>query len=824
MARIEIENLSDGGFVYWLGKFYLFGAVALGMVSIYAAGAAYLWFAASAPPLPDLDRYARDVPGVTQLRAHDGTLLAELASERREVVPLGRIPEPLVQAFVAIEDRRFFEHGALDWRGLARAAFANLRAGAVKQGGSTITQQVAKAFLSNERTLKRKIREAVLARRLESRYTKREILALYLNHIFLGNGAYGVQAAARRYFDRDVWNLDLGELATLAGLAQAPSRTNPLIDPEACTRRRNDVIDAMVSEGKLPAQDGAKWKARSLVLHPRADYFHEVSPYFSEHVRRELIKKYGERVVYEGGLKIETTLLPWIDAAAMENVDFALHKLDKRQGWRGPEAHLSGPAVYELRRRLEERYGSGPLTEGRPYLGLVEKVAQTGADVRVGRRLYPLPLTNMDWASPWSRGDSQNDKKITAATDALKVGDVVWVRSSHRSSLGRFRDYVYTPESEVSWLQSFENKAPPKQETLVLDQTPRVQGALFAYDLNSGYVVAMAGGREYDTSEFNRAVQACRQPGSAYKPIYYSLALDRGYAFTTPLNDVPKAEVDPVTGEVWVPKNLNNTVEYQVSLEYALTWSKNIPSVELFGLVGAKEVAAWARKLGFSTPIIADKALALGASCVRMDEITRAFSAFAKNGVLEDPIYVRRVLDRAGKILEDHSVYWDPMLGGGDKLDRLAQLAGQRTQPVIAPRTAWLTSRLLEDVVSKGHSGSLRAIKIPAAGKTGTSSKTMDVWFVGYTSRWMTTTWMGDDLRQRPLGDKDAAFMLTVPLFARFIYETARDQPLRKIPWELPNGVKATDSGGPLPGQKPPPLPGQPGAESVPIKQIPKDG
>src|SRR5262249_3040770 len=322
-------------------------------------------------------------------------------------------------------------------------------------------------------------------------------------------------------------------------------------------------------------------------------------------------------------------------------------------------------------------------------LGLVEKVDEGGAQVRIGRKLYPLPLANMDWASPWSKGDSQNDKKVEKATDALHAGDVIWVKNAFHSSLGRFRDFFYTPEAEVSWTAPYENKPPPKNLALALEQTPRVQAAIFAYDHDSGYVVAMAGGRDYDKSEFNRISQACRQPGSAYKPVYYSLALDKGYAFATALNDVPKAEVDPVTGEVWVPKNLNNTVEYQVSLEYALTWSKNIPSVELFTLLGAKEVEVWARRLGFSTPIFADKALALGASCVRIDEMTRAFSAFARDGVLVDPVYVRRVLDREGRIVEDRSVYWDPLLPPDDKLDRLAALAGRPVVPAISPRDAW---------------------------------------------------------------------------------------------------------------------------------------
>jgi penicillin-binding protein 1A len=293
-------------------------------------------------------------------------------------------------------------------------------------------------------------------------------------------------------------------------------------------------------------------------------------------------------------------------------------------------------------------------------------------------------------------------------------------------------------------------------------------------------------------------VQACRQPGSTYKPVYYSLALDRGYGYGSLFNDIPRAEVDPITGEVWVPQNLNNTVEYQVNLEYALVWSKNVPSVQLFKLVGAKDVEAWARRLGMTTPIIADQALALGASCTRIDELTRAFSAFARNGSLEEPVYLRRVRDRAGQVVEDNTAASDPMGPPDVRLDRMVALAGQSTKTVIPPRAAWLTSQLLRRVVTKGHAPALRSTGLLVAGKTGTSSATMDTWFVGYTSRSMITTWIGDDRRERPLGYKDAAFMLNVPMAARFLWKTTAGQPLRDIPWERPPGVRTNDTGGNL--------------------------
>jgi penicillin-binding protein 1A len=797
---IEIANISDGGLIYWLLRFYAFGLVALFGIALCVAVGTYVYFAATLPPLPDLGRYRSEVATTTVVRAWDGTPLAEFATERRDILAFERIPTRLVQAFLAAEDRRFYEHGGIDYRGIARALGANLRAGEVAQGGSTITQQVAKSFLSSERTIQRKIREAILARRLEGRLSKNDILTLYLNQIFLGAGAYGVGGGARRYFDKSVDDLDLGEMATLAGLVRAPSRFSPLTNLEAGRARRDQVLNAMVAARFVTDAEATTWKARPLTIRPRADFFHTYSPYFTEHVRRDIAKRYGDKKLWEGGLQIDTTVVPWIDASAQENVDFGLRKLDKRQGWRGPVARLTGAAANEFRRRAGEKYGNEPPSEGRLYLGLVESSAGGAARVRVGKDLYSLPSTGMTWAVPFSAKDSTNGRQLTSTVGVLHAGDVIWVRNAHRSKLKRFSDFSYDQKSEVQWLPAYDETkqgAPTVGPVeLALEQTPRIQGAIFSYDHSSGYVVAMIGGDDYDRSEFNRVTQACRQPGSSYKPMYYSLAMDRGYGFGSLLNDVPRAEVDPITGEVWTPTNLNNTVEYQVTLEYALIWSKNVPSVQLFKLMGSHDVEAWARRLGITTPIIPDQALALGASCSRVDEMTRAFSAFARNGVLVEPVSIRRVRDRAGRIVEDNTWIGDPMGRPEDRLDQLVAVAAKKPVPVIAPRTAWLTSTLLRHVVTRGHAPAIRNASIMAAGKTGTSSATMDVWFIGYTSRWMTTTWVGDDLRQRPLGAKDAAFMITVPMFARYINEVTVGQPLREIPWDRPADVKPNDTGG----------------------------
>ncbi len=802
-SRVEVINPSDGGFIHWLVKFYAFGILCVGGLAVLAGAATYGYFAARIPPLPSIDRYVQETAESTVLRAWDGTLLADWATQRREIVKSEQVPPLLVQAFVAIEDRRFFEHAGLDYRGIIRAALANLRAGEVAQGGSTITQQVAKSFFERDlffaRSFLRKIPEAILARRLEARYSKEEILTLYLNQIFLGQTAHGVAAAARRYFDKSIDELDLGEMATIAGIARAPSRFAPIPYLDRSKNRRDQVLSAMAASGVISAQDAASWKARPVTLRPPPDFFRERSPYFAEHVRRDIAKRYGDRMLWEGGLEIETTLLPWVDASAQENVGFSLRKLDKRQGWRGPVARLSGAAADLFRAKMGERYGNEPLAEGRLYLGIVESSSGGDAQVRVGKKIYELPSAHMKWAVPFSLKDATNGKLLDSTAGVLKKGDVVWVSNTHKSSRKRFSDWTYDPKNEVIWAAPYEGRSPPDgPATVKLEQTPRVQGSLFSYDHDTGYVVAMAGGGDFDRSEFNRVVQACRQPGSTYKPIYYALALDRGYGYDSLLNDIPRAEVDPITGEVWIPTNLNNTIEYQVTLEYSLVWSKNGPSVQHFKLVGGREVEAWARRLGFSTPIIPDQALALGASCVRMDELTRSFSAFAKNGSLSDPIYVRRVRDRHGVILEDNSAPSDPMGTPSARLDRLVAVAGKRAKTVIPPRTAWLTSQLLRRVVTDGHNPALRNTGIKAAGKTGTSSATMDTWFVGYTSRWMTTAWIGDDKRERPLGAKDAAFMLAVPMFSRYMWEVGADHELVEIPWARPPGVRASDTGGTL--------------------------
>ena len=817
-SRVEIANRSSGGILYWTGKLYGYAAVALTAVILVFATCAGREIASETPPTPDLRAYSRVAPSISRIYAADGTLMGEFAKEWREIVPFERIPKPLVDAFIAIEDHDFWNHGGIYYKGIGRAIWANLTAGDWAQGGSTITQQVAKQFLGNEKSLLRKGKEAIMARRLESRYSKRAILSVYLNHIYLGAGAFGVSAAAQRYFQKKLDQLTLAEAAMIAGLAKAPSAYSPVRDPARAIERRNLVLDRMVQLGLAAPADAAKAKAEPLQLRLYREVFPDRMPYYAEHVRRYVAAspRYGDGALRAGGITIETAVEPTFDAGAYGNVDYGTHKQDKRQGWRGPEWHVDGAARDMLLAHMRERYGSGPLEPGRRYLALVESVASDNAELLIGDKKVELPLRNARWAAKWESGNANNDAQITNLNRALNKGDVIWVSREIRSH-AKYTEWHLPDNHNPAWRPFADEHEwdDAHADVVQLEQVPHPQGAIFTADHRTGYVVAMVGGHDYDRSVFNRTVQACRQPGSTYKPIYYSLGLDKGFGFDTILNDVPVKIVDPVTGIAWTPTNLYDTLDGDVTLEYALVFSKNIPSVDLFRRLGAKTVEAWARVLGITTKIYPDDALALGASCTRMDEITRAFSVFARDGAWftrppdaaakeKDWIYVRRVVDRDGNVIEDNTVPYDPQLPASDRFDRLHAYAGVKTTQAIAARTAYLMNRILGQVIRFGFSKTLRQTDIKGAGKTGTSSDTHDTWFIGYTSHFITTVWLGDDLKQRALGRNDAAFLTVEPLWARYMWEVARGFPNLDVPWRVPPGVNPKDRGSHTQGKRGP--------------------
>ena len=820
LIRIDIANRADGGVLYWLAKLYAFALVTGWVAVTVTCIGIYRYFSSTTPPIPDLGQYAQVVPAISRIYAADGTLLGEFAEEWREVAPYDQIPVQLVDAFVAAEDHEFFEHHGIYFKGIFRAAWRNFVAGDFAQGGSTITQQFAKQYLGSEKSLARKAKEAIMARRLEAVYSKQAILAFYLNHIFLGNGAYGVKAAAHRYFGKKLSELTLGEMATIAGLAQAPSYYSPSVHPKRATERRNEVLDKMVRYSFIDASLAEPWKSQQIEVVRYRDVFGDRMPYYAELVRRHISDEYGADALLREGLRVETAGEPVTEALAYENIDYGARRQDKRQGWRGPEAHLDDGRPRELfRERAAAMYGKAPLASGRRYLALVEDLDAREARVRVGETEYRLPFAQASWAATW-RSDGINDRVISSLTHAFDVGDVVWV-SKVEPDPREFRHWQQEGTSSPRWIappsgSRLERLRREAEGVVSLEQVPHPQSALFTADHATGHVISMVGGTDHDRSQYNRTTQACRQPGSTYKPIYYSAALEEGYGFDTALSDVPRGEVDPETGEIWVPRNLGGTVDYVVNMEYALVFSKNIPSVGLFKWVGADKVEAWARKLGFTGTIHADKALALGASCTTLDELSRAFAIFARNGKWIDWVYVKRVLDRNGNILEDNTVASDPMLPPADRLDRLAATAGIEARQAIPARAAFLTSKLLAQVIRYGFSGIIRKTGVLAAGKTGTSSNTMDTTFVAYTSRWIVTMWAGDDMRERPLGTKDAAYIVVEPMWARYMNDAGMGHPNLDIPWQVPEGVSERDRGDSKGGQKTMSLVYREGSNSTP--------
>ncbi|MCA9684107.1 MAG: PBP1A family penicillin-binding protein, partial [Myxococcales bacterium] len=794
---------------------------------------AYRYFAADLPRIDDVGDYRSLAPGVTRIYAEQGVMLAELAREHRAYAPLDEVPEPLIAAFLSAEDRRFFTHAGLDYRGLARALKANIQSGTVVQGGSTITQQVAKSFLADqERTLARKVREAILSLKLESNLGKSAILEIYLNKIFLGHGAYGVRAAASRYFDKDLDELTLAESALIAGLAQAPSRWSPVVNPEAALRRRNEVLGDMVEAGYLEPAEAEAAAAEPIRLVETRDPFRWRAPFYAEEVRLLVSESLGEEATLTDGLVIESAVSLPLQAAADREVELAVRELDRRQGWRGPEAHLRSAAEREgLHGRMAEVYGADPfVVRDRWVLGLVTRVERFGAAIDLGSSTALLPLRYAAWAAPYDRRSGVNDQSITNLEQALEVGDVVWVRPVLREGelqrASEFGEAMGGTEAKLAQLFVKEGEAGKEGEkteavdwggespyVVELGQTPLVEATLYTFDHRTGRVLAMVGGADYDRSQFNRATMACRSPGSVFKAFYYALALDQGWQ----MDDILEAKPwEPEPGEEWNPRNIDKTLDGKVLLRTALIKSLNTPSIRLFLEVGIQPTITFARKLGFTTDLIPDKGLSLGASCVRIDELTAAFGVFARGGSRQAPVYLRRVTDKRGDLRLDQRHPGDGVVDVAGRIDRMAALQIQAPPQILDHRSNFLISRLLHEVVTAGTATRASHIGASAAGKSGTASGrykrdgrwddlTTDTWFVGYTSRHATSAWMGfDDRNERSMGDEDASYTTAIPLWTRFMKVVVDDLPHDKVPGEPPPGigrkvVDATHGGEPIP-------------------------
>ncbi len=736
------------------------------IIAASAAGVAFLalaaYFSFLMVTLPKVDRLADYKPPiVSQVLGDDGSLVGEFYLERRTVVPVAKIPKKLIQAFVAAEDANFYQHRGIDYLGVLRAAFKNLISMRKKEGASTITQQVAKSMLlTPEKRYSRKLKEAILATRMEKRLSKDEILYIYLNQIYLGAGAYGVQLAAETYFGKDVDQLNLAEMAVMAGLPKAPNTYSPIKHLAKAKERQAYVLERMVKEGYVTQAEADYAKSLPLVIRSRKIVNSDQSAYYLEYVRIKLEEKYGEDRLYKGGLKVYTTMNAEMQKAAYEGVVNGLKALDKRQGFRGPIQYLVQEKVDEFCRHMEEGIYSASLRTGATYQGVVTAMnaAKGEMTVRVGDRIGTLGRKNMAWAGKINLVDAYG-KPDKSKGKAISLGSVI----------------------EVSVLTPDVNKV---GAVFALDQEPEAQAALFAMDPKNGAVKAMVGGYDFKKSQFNRAMQARRNAGSAFKPIIYAAALDKGMTPASIIDD-SQAEYDSGKEKAWKPKNYDNVYRGPVTMRDALTNSINVVSVKILESIGVGYAIEYAKKLGITSPLANNLTLALGSSSITPMELTSAYAVFASGGYRVTPFFITKVVDGDGNILEETvplSVQaFSQMTSAVKKPEDQAGKAPETVSPlapvqVISPETAYVMTNLMESVVSSGTGQRAKALGRPVAGKTGTTNDMKDAWFIGYVPQLVAGVWVGYD-QERSLGAGGSGGQAAAPIWTDFMQRSVAGIP-----------------------------------------------
>ncbi len=783
--------------------------------AVAAAGGAVLFYAAFVRNLPDLrqlDDYNPPIPS----RVHDrnGQLIGEFFTERRRLTPLAAVPRHVLNAFVAGEDSSFYEHTGIDWASILRAAWVNLRAGGeIVQGGSTITQQMVKSLLlTPERKLRRKVREMILARRIEQHFTKDEILYLYLNQIYFGHGAYGIGEAAHIYFGKEVADLSVSEGALLAGLPKAPSRYSPYADPEQADRRRHYVLGRMRTEEMIDEETYRAALASMPALAGPSDSGERMAAaaYFTEEVRRTLFDALGGDRVLNGGLDIETTLDADLQVAAVKAVQKGLVELDRRQGYRGHLRHVSAEAlVDEIQRLAIENELEVPLAPEPGEPDLAEEIPRplfpsdrallgvvTGVDVKTQTaRVAFAPglegVTRLETIA-WAHGPnlSEAPKLLESIDEVLRVGNVSHWR-------------VAPPPENSEETGSAEALAAVESELWVtLDQEPIVQGALLSIEVETGETLALVGGYDFRKSQFNRVIQARRQPGSAFKPFIYGAALSRGYTAASILYDRPVVYTDEASGFVWRPRNYGHSFYGPITMREALVRSVNNATVHLFRDVGVDYVLKYARHMGIESPMSRDLSLALGSSGVSLLEITRAYAVFPAGGRRVTPIYIRRVTGPDGEVLLENVKLGVAPSSEESNADGLAAVAAgeggevpveveievaesegeEEIDPdqLIPPEEAYLVTALLRAVVTdpKGTGWRLRQLDRPVAGKTGTTNDQGDAWFMGFSPDVMTGVWVGHDESQF-LGWGETGSRAAAPIWVDYMSTSLAERPVR---------------------------------------------
>jgi penicillin-binding protein 1A len=652
----------------------------------------------------------------------------------------------VILAFVAAEDARFFEHEGLDFKGIARAFIKNMLAGHIIQGGSTITQQVAKSlFLTPEKSYTRKLKEAILAYRIDRYLKKYEILNLYLNQIYLGHGTYGVETAARKYFGKSADELTLSEAALLAGLPKAPSRYSPFQNPKYARMRQLYVLKQMKGNGFISEEEEAEAVTVPVELNEQKDVG-KTAPYFTENIRRYIQAQYTSEVLYREGLTVFSTLDVRLQQAAAHALDRGLRELDRRAGYRGPLAHVASAEADALLAELTKEIGDAPLERDRIVKALVTGVNAAGKTVAVkmGHHRGVMALADMAWARRAGTALDSATAVVANPASVLRKGDEILVR------------ILETPGASTPWSPEGNVTAGDDIYQVALEQEPEVQGALLCMEAATGRILAMVGGRDFKASEFNRATQARRQPGSAFKPFIYTAAFERGMTPSTVVIDSPVIYEDSLRDSTWKPQNFDEKFYGPTILETALVKSRNVVTIKVLKDIGVGYAAECAARMGITSPLSRDLSMALGTSAVTLVEMVRGFGVLAGNGIRVEPFSIDKILDRTGSVLEERR---------------------PGVEQVIDARVAYVTSHILQEVVLRGTGWRLKELGRPVAGKTGTTNELRDAWFVGYTPSIVAGVWVGYD-DQREMSRYETGSRAASPIILYFFQEALDGTPV----------------------------------------------
>ncbi len=746
----------------YLGIFALIGIVAVAGAGIYA----YLHYSADLPDHQQLAAY--DPPTTTRFYAADGKLLGEYAKEKRIFVPISAIPKRVIHAFIASEDQRFYIHHGVDFIGVARAALSNfLSFGSHKrpEGASSITQQVAKNFLlTNEATLSRKIREAILALRIEKTFSKDRILELYLNEIFLGGGNYGIAAASLNYFGKSLDELTIGEAAYLAGLPKAPSSYNILRAPAEAKIRRDYVIGRMQEDGYITPAEAASARAEPLQLRRRPESETTNADFFAEEVRRQILAQYGEQKLYEGGLTVRTTLDPAIQPLVEQGLRDGLIAYDRRHGWRGPWGKLENFDNWP--KGLTKFAESKPLTGPAAWqLAVVLKVEADHAVIGLtSGQQGAIPFAEMTWARP-----TLDDQKVGNAprkpADVLTLGDVVPVE-------------LLTAEVK--------GKAPPPN-TYGLRQVPNLDGGAVVLDPHTGRVLAMAGGWSFQRSQFNRVTQAMRQPGSSFKPIVYLTALDNGLTPSSLVLDAPFV-FDPGPGQpLWKPENYSRDFLGPATLRQGIEKSRNLMTIRVAQYAGIDKVAATAKTFGVIDNMLPVLPMALGAGETTLLRMATAYGMLANGAHRITPTLIDRVQDRNGMTIFKNDQRPCPQCVNASWSHQPAPSVPDNREIIFNQQSVYQIVHIMEGVTIRGTAAALAVLNRTLAGKTGTSNDAKDLWFIGYSPDIVIGAYVGFD-EPRTLGRGETGSSVAVPIFKEIAQTYFKDKP--NPPFRTPDDIR----------------------------------